>query len=91
MAELEVKSTILPKLITIMQHVGRFHTLNGKEKKQMVISLLLDEIDLPEILEDLIADLIDILIAVENKKLVINPKVIKATKSLFTCCGKRKR
>lgn len=74
---------ILKLMIHYMKYVGDIQNMSGILKKKFVLTKLRDELDLPEILEDLLINLIDILIDVENGKLVFNPKV---KTSLFNCC-----
>ena len=91
MAELDFRSHLLSDVVRYMKRAGTFQGLSGADKKEMVITMILNEIELPEILEDLVSEIIDLIIDVENKKLIINPKVAKVSNSLFSvCCGSRK-
>jgi len=58
-----------------MKKAGQNKDLSGKDKKAFVLDELRKALELPEDIEDLIISLIDILIDVENGKLVINAKV----------------
>jgi len=77
-------SAYLTVLINLMQKAGQNKDLSGKDKKQFVLDQIRKQLELPNDIEDLIISLIDILIEVENGKLVINPKV---KKSCLGCYG----
>jgi len=66
---------ILWTLIDNMRHLGKFTGLCGKEKKELVIATLRHQLDLPDDLEDFIVALIDVLIQVEDGKIVFNKKI----------------
>ena len=68
-------STYLTILIDLMKKAGQNTELSGKDKKAFVLDEIRKQLELPEDIEDLIISLIDILIQVENGKLIINPKV----------------
>jgi predicted NACHT family NTPase len=68
-------SVYLTLLIDLMKKAGNNKDLSGKDKKQFVLDEIRKQLELPEDIEDLIISLIDILIDVENGKLVINAKV----------------
>ena len=68
-------SVYLTVLIQLMKKAGQNKDLSGKDKKQFVLDEIRKQLELPEDIEDLIINLIDILIEVQNGKLVINPKV----------------
>lgn len=68
-------SAYLTILIDLMKKAGQNKELNGKDKKAFVLFELRKQLELPNDIEDLIISLIDILIQVENGKLIINEKV----------------
>ena len=68
-------SAYLTVLIDLMKKAGQNKELSGKDKKQFVLDEIRKQLELPEDIENLIVSLIDILIEVENGKLVINEKV----------------
>ena len=77
-------SAYLTVLINLMQKAGQNKDLSGKDKKQFVLDQIRKQLELPNDIEDLIISLIDILIQVENRQLIINPKV---KKSCLGCYG----
>jgi len=77
-------SVYLTVLIQLMKKAGQNKDLSGKDKKQFVLDEIRKQLELPEDIEDLIINLIDILIEVENHQLIINPKV---KKSCLGCYG----
>lgn len=86
--EEDKEESVLTVLIENMKRFGKFN-LTGKQKKQLLMETLRYELDLPEKLEDLIVELVDILIKVERNEIVFNPRIKKAV-SLLDCCGRRK-
>lgn len=68
-------SAYLTLLIDLMKKAGHNKELSGKDKKAFVLDEIRKQLELPNDIEDLIISLIDILIEVENGKLVINEKV----------------
>lgn len=77
---------ILWTLIDNMKHLGKFASLSGTEKKELVIATLRHQLDLPDDLEDFIVALIDVLIKVEDGKIVFNKKI--STLSYRGCLGR---
>jgi len=68
-----------------MTEVGQTD-LSGKRKKDLVLKLIFDEMDLDEDLEDFLMHIIDLLINVENNKIIFNKKI---KKSILSCFSKR--
>jgi len=58
-----------------MKKAGNNKDLSGKDKKAFVLDEIRKQLELPEDIENLIISLIDILIDVQNGKLVLNPVV----------------
>ena len=83
---------ILDEVVRIMKEIGELSGLTGKQKKKLVLQMIEYELELPKIVETMIIHLIDLLIDVEQKKIVFNPNVVVVAKSLFslTCLGDRK-
>lgn len=80
---------VLETLITTMKHIGRLKDIKGENKKKLVLSIIKEQLDLPEHLENFIMSLIDVLIQVEKGKLVFNEKIKSTLKSsLFKCCSR---
>ena len=78
-------NSILKLLVKTMTEVGQTD-LSGKRKKDLVLKLIFDEIDLDEDLEDFLMHIIDLLINVENNKIIFNKKI---KKSILSCFSKR--
>lgn len=76
---------ILNSLIDHMMSIGQLN-ISGDRKKNLVLLLIQEELDLPDILEDLIINLIDVLIKVEQNKLKFNKTFVK--KKLLFCCNR---
>ncbi len=88
---------LLPKLI---KHVDTFKTLKGKEKKNMIISMLNHIVDITDgpgdddildpVIKRVIPSVIDLVLVVDNGKLRIKKKgiIFKIYKTLFGCCMK---
>jgi predicted NACHT family NTPase len=68
-------SAYLTVLIDLMKKAGHNKEMSGRDKKAFVIDEIRKQLELPQDIEDLIISLIDILIEVDNGKLVINEKV----------------
>jgi hypothetical protein len=68
-------SAYLTVLIDLMKKAGQNKEMSGKDKKALVIDEIRKQLELPHDIEELIISLIDILIEVQNGKLVINEKV----------------
>lgn len=79
-------SKILEMLVDTMQYFGSIQNLSGPQKKVFVLKSLDLKINLPDETKETLMNLIDILIQVENHKIIINPKIEKLTKSLFSSC-----
>lgn len=78
-------NSILELLVKTMTEVGQTD-LSGKRKKDLVLKLIFDEMDLDEYLEDFLMHIIDLLINVENNKIMFNKKI---KKSILSCFSKR--
>ena len=78
-------NSILKLLVKTMSEVGQTD-LSGKRKKDLVLKLIFDEMDLDEDLEDFLMHIIDLLINVENNKIIFNKKI---KKSILSCFSKR--
>ena len=78
-------NSILELLVKTMTEVGQTD-LSGKIKKELVLKLIFDEMDLDEDLEDFLMHIIDLLINVENNKIIFNKKI---KKSILSCFSKR--
>lgn len=69
--------TTLSVLVDLMKQAGENKNTTGKQKKEWVIKKMKEVLNLPEVVEELIAELIDLLVDVDGHKIVINPKVKK--------------
>ena len=78
-------NSILKLLVKTMSEVGQTD-LSGKRKKDLVLKIIFDEMDLDEYLEDFLMHIIDLLINVENNKIIFNKKI---KKSILSCFSKR--
>jgi len=78
-------NSILKLLVKTMTEVGQTD-LSGKRKKDLVLKIIFDEMDLDEDLEDFLMHIIDLLINVENNKIIFNKKI---KKSILSCFSKR--
>ena len=78
-------NSILKLLVKTMTEVGQTD-LSGKRKKDLVLKIIFDEMDLDEYLEDFLMHIIDLLINVENNKIIFNKKI---KKSILSCFSKR--
>ena len=78
-------NSILKLLVKTMTEVGQTD-LSGKRKKDLVLKIIFDEMDLNEDLEDFLMHIIDLLINVENNKIIFNKKI---KKSILSCFSKR--
>ena len=87
LAEISEDNSVLTVLIENMKRFGKFN-LTGKQKKKLLMETLRYELELPDELETLIVELVDILIKVEKNEIVFNPKIKKAV-SLLKCCSGR--
>lgn len=66
---------IFIEMIALMKRASKMKRLSGKEKKHFVMTELARVIPYDNAFEEIILDVIDLLIDVENKKLVINKDV----------------
>tara|TARA_X000000950_G_C13884000_1_gene648088 strand:+ start:1727 stop:2344 length:618 start_codon:yes stop_codon:yes gene_type:complete len=91
---------LLPRLI---KHVDTFKTLTGKEKKNMIISMLNHIVDITDgpgdddildpVIKRVIPSVIDLVLVVDNGKLRVNKqnflfKIYRKLTGLFSCCTK---
>ena len=91
---------LLPRLI---KHVDTFKTLTGKEKKNMIISMLNHIVDITDgpgdddildpVIKRVIPSVIDLVLVVDNGKLKVNKKnllfkIYRKLTGLFSCCTK---
>jgi len=76
---------ILNLLVKSMIDVGKMD-IDGKTKKRLVLNILFEELEMNPVVEELLEHFIDILIQVENGKLVFNTKL---KQGFLTCCFKR--
>lgn len=77
---------ILTYLIRIMKQIGEYDGLKGSQKKELVIKFIDYELELPEELETLVISLIDILIDVEQGKIIFNANVKNIPSTRMHCC-----
>ena len=82
-----MSSVILDLLVKTMKDVSVMN-ISGFKKKTLVLELLFDELDMSPIIEELLENVIDLLIDVENGKLVFNKKI---KKSFLYCCLDRQK
>lgn len=81
---------ILDEVVRIMKEIGELNGLTGKQKKKLVLQMIEYELELPDLVETMIIHLIDLLIDVEQKKIIFNPNAVVVAKSLFgSCIGSR--
>ena len=91
---------LLPRLI---KHVDTFKTLTGREKKNMIISMLNHIVDITDgpgdddildpVIKRVIPSVIDLVLVVDNGKLRVNKKnllfkIYRKLTGLFSCCTK---
>ena len=76
----------LSVLVDLMQQAGQNKNTTGKEKKEWVLTKLREVMNLPDAVEDLIVELIDLLIDVDKHRIVINPNVKTHIVSLGKLC-----
>jgi len=69
--------TTLSVLVDLMRQAGENKNTTGKQKKEWVIKKMKEVLNLPDVVEELIAELIDLLVDVDGHKIVINPAVKK--------------
>ena len=73
-------------ILILMKDASAMEDMDGHQKKKYVIHRVRQELELPDIIEDLIADFIDIVIEVEKGKLKINKKEVKKALFNIVCC-----
>jgi len=78
--------TTLSVLVDLMKQAGENKNTTGKQKKEWVLTKLREVMNLPDAVEDLIIELIDLLVDVDKHRIVINPKVKKHFVSLGKLC-----
>lgn len=78
--------TTLSVLVDLMKQAGDRKNTTGKQKKEWVINKMKEVLNLPDVVEELIAELIDLLIDVDKHRIVINPAVKKQFVSLGKLC-----
>ena len=91
---------LLPRLI---KHVDTFKTLTGREKKNMIISMLNHIVDITDgpgdddildpVIKRVIPSVIDLVLVVDNGKLRVNKqnllfKIYRKLTGFFSCCTK---
>lgn len=85
-------SNIVNELVSLMVRANiELPKAKGKDKKKWVLSKMKEIITLDNHIEDLIIAFIDIIIDVENDKIVINKKVktsiFNCFKDIKNCCN----
>lgn len=78
--------TTLSVLVGLMREAGESKNTTGKQKKEWVLTKLREVMKLPDVVEDLIVELIDVLIDVDKNRIIINPKAKKHFVSLGKLC-----
>lgn len=78
--------TTLSVLVDLMKQAGENKNTTGKQKKEWVIKKMKEVLNLPEVVEELLAELIDLLVDVDGHKIVINPKVKKHFINITSLC-----
>lgn len=77
------KKFLVSELVKFMSIIGNHKNMSGQEKKEWVLVKLREEMDLPDIVEDIIIATIDYIILVDKGQIKINPKI---KKNFFKCC-----
>lgn len=77
---------LLELVITLMKDASIMEDLDGHQKKKYVIHRVKQELELPDVIEELIAEFIDMIIEVEKGKLKINKKEVKRALFNIICC-----
>ena len=92
--------TIIQLLPRLIKHVDTFKTLTGREKKNMIISMLNHIVDITDgpgdddildpVVKRVIPSVIDLVLVVDNGKLKVNKQglLFKIYRKLFGCCMK---
>lgn len=76
------------ELINLMRRASKMKRLSGRQKKDFVLTELRRIIPYDNVVEELLIDIVDLLIQVENGKIVINKKMKKSCMSMFKgCCS----
>ena len=78
--------TTLSVLVDLMKQAGEMKGKTGQQKKNWVLTKLREVMNLPDAVEDLIIELIDVLIDVDKHRIVINPNVKTHIVSLGKLC-----
>ena len=78
--------TTLSVLVDLMKQAGEMKGKTGQQKKDWVLTKLREVMNLPDAVEDLIIELIDVLIDVDKHRIRINPAVKKHIVSLGKLC-----
>ena len=74
---MKIDKNITNKMLGLMHYIGKQKKLSGKDKKKWVMKELEKTITFDNEIEELILFIIDLLIQVENDKLVFNKNVKK--------------
>lgn len=83
--------SILNKVVDLMREASQMKNLNtGQLKKKFVLDAVRSILEYPDPVEDLICEFIDIIIAVDKGKLVINPIIKKSIFSCYNACNGKK-
>jgi hypothetical protein len=77
------KKFLISELMKFMSIIGNHKNMTGKEKKDWVLLKLREEMDFPDIIEDLIIATIDYIVLIDKGQIKINPKI---KKNFFKCC-----
>jgi hypothetical protein len=71
------------ELINLMRRASKMKRLSGRQKKDFVLIELRRIIPYDNVVEELLIDIVDLLIQVENGKIVINKKMKENEKELY--------
>jgi hypothetical protein len=77
---------LLELVIGLMTDASNMKGMNGHQKKKYVIIRIKQELELPDAIEELIAEFIDMIIEVEKGKIKINKKEVKKAFLNIICC-----
>lgn len=77
---------LLNLIVRLMKDASVMKDLVGDQKKRYVINRVKQELELPEIVEELIGEFINLIIKVDKGKLKINEKEIKKAFLSIVCC-----
>ena len=78
--------TTLSVLVDLMKQAGEMKGKTGQQKKDWVLTKLREVMNLPDAVEDLIIELIDVLIDVDKHRIRINPAVKKHIINITSLC-----